>query len=221
MRAIMWRAVSRPARADNPNSPEQDRLAKARTGTTRGIKSAERLCRFVGGGEGKAHDQTLAGEQRRRQAIVGTRVRDDTDALEKSPLLKHWPRSADHATHDRVMSLGEGAELLKELPRTSAPSSSKRGPSTSSKSSPASLRISRNTACSIAGGSGLRKSPQRLVSFCGQARWLLINSINSSRVHSPPSNGVPRTCGGTLIERGKHVPQFHHIELDRASWHAH
>jgi len=45
--------------------------------------------------------------------------------------------------------------------RTSEPSSSKRGPSTSLDSNGASLRMSRNTARSEAGGSGFRNKPQR------------------------------------------------------------
>jgi hypothetical protein len=64
MRSRMWRAVSRC-----------------------GIQSTESLRRFIGSIEGKAHHQTLASEQDRRQAVVHTRVCDYTDAFEKAALF--------------------------------------------------------------------------------------------------------------------------------------
>jgi hypothetical protein len=50
-----------------------------------------------------------------RQPIVGTRVGDDTNALEKTTLFEHWARSSHYATYDGIVAFGEHAKILQEI----------------------------------------------------------------------------------------------------------
>ena len=131
-------------------------------------------------------------------------------------LFEHRPGAAHDAAHDRVVALGQPLKILQEV---GADVGAKRhriaGPSTSFGASPRRCGCRETPSVRPPGGSGLRNRPQRLVSVVGHGRAPVRKRINSSRIHSPPSNGVPSTCGAPLAERRQQVPKLHRVELDR------
>ncbi len=143
--------------------------------------------------------------KRRRKSIIGARMGNDADPLEKPTLFEHRTRSPHHTAHDRIVALGERIGTpARKSPRTSGPSSSKRGPSTS-------LAASRGVVANVAKHCDARP---RAAADCGTGPIGSFRSAakavhrsgtesNSSRIHSPPSKGVPSTCGAPWLSAAR------------------